>query len=133
MNKPLVRVTNKNREGATVESLDGRLQFKYSWEDFNANFVATEEKHIYEMIINEELASEVDAFVNRQKWLTKYVFTILRVMAKKERSENLTLSEMGDFGHIVSEYQKEFKLSPAHFIEDIKRMKEMLQQGVMAK
>lgn len=128
---PLVRVVKKDSEGATIKTLDGKFSDKFDWETFNTNFKQTDEKNIYMMVLDEETEKQVDEFVVRQNWLRNYMVFILRIMAMQDKKEEISLEDMGLFGHIVGEYNKEFQgLPPFQFVEDIREMKRISLVGL---
>lgn len=125
MSNVIVKVTNKNKDGVTVTSLDGRIVENLSWKDFDENFKFTGNGFLYEMIDSPEIRVEVEEMTLRWDWLKPHIFNILRIINKKQ--EELTIDDYGLLGHIEGKYHKEFTYTtPADFIRDIQEIKKML-------
>ena len=79
MDKIFVRIINKSKQGALVRTMDGRREELISWKDFEENFIATEDKFIYELKITPEMEQEAAKMYERMTWLAKQAFHIFRI------------------------------------------------------
>lgn len=128
---PQVRVVRKSAEGVTIKTMDGSFSDTFSWEDFNANFVPTADKYIYEMVLREEIREEVDAMALRFKFLTPYLPRLLMIMNYPNRGIKPSLEYLGFVGAVVRAYNEQFEgISPLQLVEDVQAMKNALQRGL---
>ena len=131
MDNVLVRVINKDKQGATVQSLDGRIAKKFEWKEFDLCFKPTETKNIYEMILSEDVDAEVEKVLARHRWITPNFPMILMIINKQKKGVFPEFAEISFLGSVVQEYQEKFGLSMMDFVDDINTMKEILQASLI--
>lgn len=123
-----VRVVNKNSEGVTIHSMDGKIEQFMKWEDFNRYFRPTEDKFIYQMHVSSEEEAEIKKVTDRLHWIMspEKFARLLMIVAKSNRGENPELDEMTWLGAVVSEYQELFGQNQMQFIVDFNQAKEIM-------
>lgn len=127
MTNPIVKVVNKNREGALVRTLDGSFQDRIPWSEFDRNFVYTGQDHMFEMVLDEETSKKVDDTQARLEWVTDRLPQILIILNKT----TLDLDSMATLGSIVQEYTEKFNKNIFDLKKDVDIIKRYLS-GVFA-
>lgn len=132
MTNPIVKVINKDKEGATVKEIRGGTIQKIPWKEFDEYFKPTTKLNFYEMILTPDVEAEVKNIQERFRWLTPYFPQILMITNKKNKGIEPSLQEIFILGSISSEYHEKFPgLAPIQFIEDINSMKEYMLKGFL--
>jgi len=121
----LVRVVHKDKDGATIVSLDGRVREKIDWDTFKEYFVPTATKHLYEMKVTEEIDALSKEINERMEFITKH-FAMLLIISNKQTP---SLEESSYMGLVVREYGEKFKShTGADFIKEFLYLKKSLTE-----
>lgn len=116
----LVKVIRKEADGATIQSLDGKIRQKMTWADFKKYLHPTKNEYEYEIIIPENETSEFDREYEIQKWMTKNTAYILMFTNPDKNPSDFTITQMAVLGQLVKEYGELFGGSQMDFIEHAK-------------
>ena len=100
-----------------------------SWKDFEENFIATEDKFIYELKITPEMEREAAKMYERMTWLAKQAFHIFRITNPNPPTP-LTIQDLALLGSIVRKYEETFTgKSMIDFLEDVKYLRKQFSIG----
>lgn len=119
-----VTVINKSPEGVLVRSMDGKLERRLTWEQFDKYFVKTDKPYVVKLVVPEEEEKSFNAQQIRYNWIVDRMGEILYAVNLINNSSTESIHGMMLLGRYSEEYATTFpNVSPLDFVEDFKAVK----------